>query len=140
MASVRHLLLASEVEKARNTDSPPMNSEDVDMLWNSIGEMQKVNQKLMSDLRTANANHDRAVEEAKSEELDFPLLRISRLTDALNDAMKKLDLLKDENSKQNMIIEELQKQRDTYKKVGNERKTIEEVCFSYGFDLLFPSV
>ncbi|KAK6104821.1 hypothetical protein QQG55_17780 [Brugia pahangi] len=116
---VRHLLHASEVERARNTDSPPMNDEDRDVLWNSIGEMQKVNQKLMSDLRTANANRDRAVEEAKSEE-------INRLTDALNDAIKKLDFLKDENSKQNMVIEELEKQRDTYKKVGNERKTLEE--------------
>ncbi|VDO37697.1 unnamed protein product [Brugia timori] len=96
-----------------------MNDEDRDVLWNSIGEMQKVNQKLMSDLRTANANRDRAVEEAKSEE-------INRLTDALNDAIKKLDFLKDENSKQNMVIEELEKQRDTYKKVGNERKTLEE--------------
>uniref|UniRef100_A0A915Q1E2 Nucleoprotein TPR/MLP1 domain-containing protein n=1 Tax=Setaria digitata TaxID=48799 RepID=A0A915Q1E2_9BILA len=116
---VRHLLHASEIDKARNTDSPPMNDEDRDILWNSIGEMQKVNQKLMSDLRTANANRDRAVEEAKSAE-------INRLTDALNDAVKKLDFLKDENSKQNMVIEELQKQRDTYKKVGNERKTVEE--------------
>uniref|UniRef100_A0A0R3RZU7 TPR_MLP1_2 domain-containing protein n=1 Tax=Elaeophora elaphi TaxID=1147741 RepID=A0A0R3RZU7_9BILA len=116
---VRHLLHASEVERARNTDSPPMNDEDRDMLWNSIGEMQKINQKLMSDLRSANANRDRAVEEAKSEE-------INRLTDALNDAIKKLDFFKDENSKQNMVIEELEKQRDTYKKVGNERKTLEE--------------
>ncbi|KAL3995620.1 hypothetical protein ACH3XW_26595 [Acanthocheilonema viteae] len=116
---VRHLLHAAEVERARNTDSPPMNDEDRNMLWNSIGEMQKVNQKLMSDLRSANANHDRAVEEAKSEE-------INRLTDALNDAIKKLDFLKDENSKQNMVIEELEKQRDIYKKVGNERKTLEE--------------
>ncbi|EJW86401.1 viral A-type inclusion protein repeat containing protein, partial [Wuchereria bancrofti] len=116
---VRHLLHASEVERARNTDSPPMNDEDRDVLWNSIGEMQKVNQKLMSDLRTANANRERAVEETKSEE-------INRLTDALNDAVKKLDFLKDENSKQNMVIEELEKQRDTYKKVGNERKTLEE--------------
>ncbi|EJD73977.1 viral A-type inclusion protein repeat containing protein [Loa loa] len=116
---VRHLLHASEVERARNTDSPPMNDEDRDVLWNSIGEMQKVNQKLMSDLRTINANRDRAVEEAKSEE-------INRLTDALDDAIKKLDFLKDENSKQNMVIEELEKQRDTYKKVGSERKTLEE--------------
>ncbi|KAM3718204.1 Nucleoprotein TPR [Dirofilaria immitis] len=116
---VRHLLHASEIEKARNTDSPPMNDEDRDILWNSIGEMQKVNQKLMSDLRTANANRDRALEEAKSEE-------INRLTDALNDAIKKLDFLKDENSKQNMVIEELQKQRDTYKRVGDERKTLKE--------------
>lgn len=45
-----------------------MSDEDCDMLWNSIGEMQKVNQKLMSDLRSANANRDRAVEEAKNEE------------------------------------------------------------------------
>lgn len=62
------MLHAAEVEKVRNTDSPPMNDEDRDMLWNSIGEMQKVNQKLMSDLRTVNANRERAVEEAKSEE------------------------------------------------------------------------
>ncbi|VDK82623.1 unnamed protein product [Litomosoides sigmodontis] len=116
---VRHLLHASEVERARSADSPPMSDEDRDILWNSIGEMQKVNQKLMSDLRSANANRDRAVEEAKNEE-------ISRLTDALNDAVKKLDFLKDENSKQNMVIEELEKQRDTYKRVGNERKTLEE--------------
>lgn len=62
------MLHASEVDRARNTDSPPMNDEDRNVLWNSIGEMQKVNQKLMSDLRTVNANRDRAVEEAKSEE------------------------------------------------------------------------
>lgn len=139
------MLHASEVERAHNADSPPMSDEDRDMLWNSIGEMQKVNQKLMSDLRSANANRDRAVEEAKNEEyveqffliylllrnsesmLLDPFFRINRLTDALNDAIKKLDFLKDENSKQNMLIEELEKQRDTYKKVGNERKTLEEV-------------
>lgn len=61
---VRHLLQALEVEKPRDTDSPPMSAEDRDMLWSSIGELQRVNQKLMSDLHTAKANHAEKVKEA----------------------------------------------------------------------------
>lgn len=62
------MLHALEVGRARNTDSPPISDEDRDMLWTSIGELQKVNQKLMSDLRTASAKHDREMEETNSEE------------------------------------------------------------------------
>ncbi|VDN03913.1 unnamed protein product [Thelazia callipaeda] len=116
---IRHLLHVLEIGKANATDEPPMDEKDREILWTSIAELQRINQKLMSDLRTASANHDRAVEEAKNHE-------ISRLNDLLNDAGKKLDFLKDENFKQNLVIDELKKQRDSYKKMSDERKTVEE--------------
>lgn len=45
-----------------------MSEEDRDVLWASIGELQKVNQKLMSDLRAAQANNQKAVDDANNTE------------------------------------------------------------------------
>lgn len=72
---VRHLLHAAEVNKAwsaRDSDSPPISDEDRDMLWSSIGELQKVNQKLMSDLRSVKANHQQIIQEANQAEQVLP--------------------------------------------------------------------
>lgn len=118
----RHLLHAIEVNNAssnRETDSPPMSEEDRDILWSSIGELQKVNQKLMSDLNSVKANSQRILEEANSAE-------IKRLTDALEEAMKKLEAMRDQNTKQNVVIEQVQQQRDTYKRLAEEKKPEEE--------------
>ncbi|VDK40100.1 unnamed protein product, partial [Gongylonema pulchrum] len=113
---VRHLLHALEVGRARDTNSPPLSDEDRDILWVSIGELQKVNQQLMSDLRSANANRNREIEEASKKEA-------KRLNEALDDVARKLEILKDQNSKQSLIIERLEQQCDIYKRASEERKT-----------------
>uniref|UniRef100_A0A915B058 Nucleoprotein TPR n=1 Tax=Parascaris univalens TaxID=6257 RepID=A0A915B058_PARUN len=118
----RHLLHAYEVNKltlGRDTDSPPMSEEDRDVLWASIGELQKVNQKLMSDLRAAQANNQKAIDDANNTEIE-------RLAEALNDATKRMETMKDYSNKQDVVIEKLKEQRDSYKRVADERRTEEE--------------
>uniref|UniRef100_A0A0M3ILC4 Nucleoprotein TPR n=1 Tax=Ascaris lumbricoides TaxID=6252 RepID=A0A0M3ILC4_ASCLU len=118
----RHLLHAYEVNRltlGRDTDSPPMSEEDRDVLWASIGELQKVNQKLMSDLRAAQANNQKAVDDANNTEIE-------RLAEALNDATKRMETMKDYSNKQDVVIEKLREQRDSYKRVADERRTEEE--------------
>ncbi|VDK43065.1 unnamed protein product [Anisakis simplex] len=125
---IRHLLHAYEVNRAsmgRDTDSPPMSEQDRDVLWSSIGELQKVNQKLLSDLRAVRANNQKAIEEANNTE-------INRLVEALSEATKKLDTMKDYSAKQDVVIEQLKQQRDSYKNIAGQRKTEEEVCFLSG--------
>ncbi|KHN79265.1 Nucleoprotein TPR [Toxocara canis] len=119
---IRHLLHAYEVSKvsmSRDTDSPPMSEEDRDVLWSSIGELQRVNQKLMSELRAAQANNQKAIDDANNTE-------IKRLAQDLDEATKRLDTMKDYSNKQDIVIEKLKEQRDSYKRVADERKTEEE--------------
>ncbi|VDM37820.1 unnamed protein product [Toxocara canis] len=122
LVEIRHLLHAYEVSKvsmSRDTDSPPMSEEDRDVLWSSIGELQRVNQKLMSELRAAQANNQKAIDDANNTE-------IKRLAQDLDEATKRLDTMKDYSNKQDIVIEKLKEQRDSYKRVADERKTEEE--------------
>ncbi|MFH4984259.1 hypothetical protein AB6A40_010968 [Gnathostoma spinigerum] len=72
-----HLLHAYEVGRMmndRDADSPPMSDEDKDILWSSIGELQKTNQKLMAALRRAETDKDKAIADANSHEYVFYVL------------------------------------------------------------------
>lgn len=57
-----------ETGKTAHDTAALENAEDGDLLWTSIGDLQRVNQKLMSDLRTAIANRDKEMEQANTTE------------------------------------------------------------------------
>uniref|UniRef100_A0A0N5AEW1 Girdin n=1 Tax=Syphacia muris TaxID=451379 RepID=A0A0N5AEW1_9BILA len=116
---VRHLLYTIESKHITVEEvHTPVSSSD--MLWSTIDELQQVNQKLMSDLRSVKANHEQIIHETNQAE-------INRLNETISDAHRKMNLLKEQNDKQELIIKQLQEQRDTYKRLNDEKTAKEKM-------------